>query len=105
MEALIDSNRLQHEYVGATAGSYESLEEHTTEIATQAECLQNQVMAVSGANEKIVGQIEKVSAITQEVTAAAEETLTICNENVDSIAKVMDVMKSLSEQAEVLRSK
>lgn len=105
VEALIESNKLQHEYVGAAADSYVSVGEHTTEIASQAECLQTQVMAVSGANEKIISQIENVSAITQEVTAAAEETLTTCNENVDSIAKVMNVMNSLSQQAEVLRSK
>lgn len=102
---LIESNKLQNKYVAATAKSFEGIEEHTLEIATQAEHLQEQIMAVSSSNEQIINQIEHISGITEEVTAAAEETLTTCNENRESISKVMEVMHSLSEEAESLRQK
>ena len=103
VDKLIESNKLQNEYVEETAKSFKGIEEHTMEIATQAEFLQSQVMAVSSSNEQIIGQIEHISGITQEVMAAAEETLVTCNENRDSIAKVMQVMNSLSEEAESLK--
>lgn len=102
---LIESNKLQNEYVAATAKSFEGIEEHTREIAAQTEHLQAQIMAVSGSNEQIINQIEHISGITEEVTAAAEETLTTCNENRESISKVMGVMHSLSEEAENLRQR
>ena len=51
----------------------------------------------------IINQIEHISAITEEVTAAAEETSVTCNENRESILKVMEVMQGLSEEAENLR--
>lgn len=103
VDELIESNKLQNEYVAETAKSFKGIEEHTKEIATQAEFLQSQIMAVSSSNEQIIGQIEHISGITEEVTAAAEETLATCNENRDSIAKVMQVMQSLSEEAENLK--
>ena len=103
VDELIESNKLQNEYVGAAARSFEGVEEHTMEIAAQAEVLQSQIMAVSGSNEQIINQIEHISGITEEVTAAAEETLVTCNENRDSISKVMEVMHSLSKEAESLR--
>mgnify|MGYP003291689559 CR=1 FL=1 len=103
VDKLIESNKLQNEYVAVTAKSFEGIEEHTVEIATQVEVLQAQIMAVSGSNEQIISQIEHISGITEEVTAAAEETLVTCNENRESIAKVMDVMHNLSEEAESLK--
>lgn len=102
---LIESNKLQNEYVGATARSFEGIENHTMEIATQAEHLQAQISAVSGSNEQIINQIEHISGITEEVSAATEETLATCNENRESISKVMGVMHNLSEDAEKLRQK
>ena len=103
VDELIESNKLQNEYVAVTARSFEEIEEHTMEIATQANVLQDQISAVSGSNEQIIGQIEHISGITEEVTAAAEETLVTCNENRESIAKVMQVMHSLSKEAENLK--
>ena len=103
VDALIESNKLQNEYVSVTAKSFAGIEEHTQEIATQVEVLQAQIVAVSSSNEQIVNQIEHISGITEEVTAAAEETLITCNENRESIARVMEVMHNLSEEAESLR--
>lgn len=102
---LIGSNKLQNEYVGVTAKNFEGIESHTMEIAAQAEILQAQILAVSASNEQIINQIEHITGITEEVTAAAEETLITCNENRESISKVMGVMHSLSEDAENLRQK
>ena len=102
VDELLESNKLQNQYVGEVAESYRSLEQHTTEIADQSEKLQTKVMAVSRANEEIIEQIENISSITEEVTASAEETLGICSENVDSISHVMKVMDSLSGQAKIL---
>ena len=105
VEELIESNKLQNQYVGVTAKNFEEIENHTMEIAAQAEILQSQITAVSGSNEQIIGQIENITGITEEVTAAAEETLTTCNENRESISKVMKVMHSLSAEAEKLQQK
>lgn len=105
VEKLIESNKLQNEFVGATAKNFGEIENNTLEIAAQAGILQSQIAAVSGSNEQIISQIENITGITEEVTAAAEETLTVCNENRDSIAKVMKVMHSLSEEAEKLQGK
>jgi len=103
VDELIESNKRQNEYVAVTAKSFEGIEEHTREIAAQAEMLQAQIVAVSGSNEQIISQIEHISGITEEVTAATEETLVTCNENSDSISKVVKVMHSLSKEAESLR--
>ena len=105
VDELIESNKLQNEYVAVTARSFEGIEGHTMEIAAQAEVLQAQISAVSGSNEQIINQIEHISGITEEVTAAAEETLTTCNENRESISKVMKVMHSLSAEADKLQQK
>ena len=105
VEELIESNKLQNEYVGATARNFEEIESHTVEIAEQAEILQSQITAVSGSNEQIISQIENITGITEEVTAASEETLTTCNENQESISKVMRVMHNLLDEAERLRKK
>jgi len=103
VDELIESNKRQNEYVAVTAKSFEGIEEHTREIAAQAEMLQAQIVAVSGSNEQIISQIEHISGITEEVTAATEETLVTCNENSDSISNVVKVMHSLSKEAESLR--
>ena len=100
---LIASNKLQFDYVEKTAESFVTIEENTTEIATQAEYLQSSVAAVSGSNEKIINQIEHISGITQEVTAAATETLNISTENVESISKIIEVMEVLAAEAENLK--
>ena len=105
VEKLIESNKLQNEFVGATAQSFGEIENNTLEIAAQASILQSQIMAVSGSNEQIISQIENITGITEEVTAAAEETLTTCNENRESISKVMKVMHGLSAEAEKLQGR
>ena len=102
---LIESNKLQNEYVNETAKNFEGIESSTMEIASQAEILHAQITAVSDSNEEIINQIEHIMGITEEVTAAAEETLSTCNENRNSISKVMDVMNYLSDEAEHLRQK
>ena len=103
VDELIASNKLQNGYVEETAESFTGIEDHTVEIATQVEVLQAQIIAVSSSNEQIINQIEHISGITEEVTAAAEETLVTCNENRESIAKVMEVMNSLAKEAEHLK--
>ncbi|MBR5596755.1 MAG: hypothetical protein IKW30_05035 [Lachnospiraceae bacterium] len=105
VEELIESNRLQFGYVEKTADSFVMIEENTIQIAAQAECLQNSVASVSQSNGEIIDQIEHISGITQEVTAAATETLTISNENVESISKIIEVMEILSEDAKILEQK
>ena len=103
VDELIASNKLQNGYVEETAKSFTGIEDHTVEIATQVEVLQAQIIAVSSSNGQIINQIEHISGITEEVTAAAEETLVTCNENRESIAKVMEVMNSLAKEAEHLK--
>lgn len=99
VDALLDCNRLQNEYVDRTAANFEKIHMSTQEIAGQAQQLKAAVEAVSTENQKVVTGIENVSALTEEVMASANETLESCNHNLTSIAKVSNIMVSLEEEA------
>ena len=99
INALLESNRFQNEYVGQTADSFEKIRQSTQGIFKQATHLKETVAAVSDANKNVVESIQNVSAVTQEVTAGANETLESCNMNLATIEKVSDIMGKLGEEA------
>lgn len=103
MDALLESNRYQNEYVGRTAENFDKIHESNREISGQAEQLKQAVEAVAGANARVVESIDNVSAVTQEVTASATETLNNCNLNMESIEKVMQIMEILGAEAKKLQ--
>lgn len=99
VESLLESNRLQNEYVDSTAANFEQIHMNTQKIAGQAQQLKAAVDAVFVENQKVVNSIENVTTLTEEVTASANETLESCNSNLTSIAKVSDLMVRLEEEA------
>ena len=103
VEALIECNRLQNEYVDQTADNYKQIHNSTQQIAGQAQQLKAAVDAVSSENQKVASSIENVSALTQEVTASANETLESCNSNLESVSKVSELMVRLGQEAEKLQ--
>ncbi len=103
MEALLESNQHQNECVGRTAENFDKIHESTRVISGQAEQLKQTVDAVSEANAHVVENISNVSAVTEEVTASATETLANCNNNLESIEKVMRIMEQLGEEAKKLQ--
>ncbi|MBQ7933751.1 MAG: hypothetical protein IJ327_03050, partial [Lachnospiraceae bacterium] len=104
MEALLESNRFQNEYVGRTAENFREIHSNTMEISQQAEQLQQTVGAVSAANAQVIAGIDNVSAVTEEVTASASETLSSCNRNQESIEKVAQIMEVLGREAKKLQN-
>lgn len=103
MDALLESNRYQNEYVGRTAENFDRIHASNREISGQAEQLKQVVEDVAGANARVVESIDNVSAVTEEVTASATETLNNCNLNMESIEKVMRIMEVLGAEAEKLQ--
>ncbi|MBQ8597272.1 MAG: hypothetical protein IJ409_05745 [Lachnospiraceae bacterium] len=103
MNALLECNRLQNEYVGQTAENFEKIYASTQEIAGQAAYLKKTVESVAVANKQVSESVENVSALTEEVTASASETLESCNMNLSSIAKVAEIMNKLEAEAQKLK--
>lgn len=103
MNALLECNKLQNEYVGQTAENFEKIYASTQEIAGQAAYLKQTVEAVAVANKQVSESVENVSALTEEVTASASETLESCNMNLSSIAKVAEIMNKLDAEAQKLK--
>ncbi len=103
MNELLESNRFQNDFVGRTAENFDAIQNSTSKIANQAEQLKKTVDAVADANTHVMDSIENVSAVTEEVTASANETLSNCNINLESIEKLMVIMKQLGEEAKKLQ--
>ncbi len=103
VDALLECNRMQNEYVDRTAESFSQIDTSTKAMAGQADYLKQTVEYVSDANKHVIESIENVSAVTEEVTASASETLESCNLNLASIAKVADIMSKLEEEAKKLQ--
>ena len=99
VNALLECNRFQNEYVGKTAENFEKIHENTRSVSKQASYLSNHVQSVADANEKVVSSIKDVAAVTAEVSSNANETLTNCTLNLESIAKVTKTMEQLRVDA------
>ena len=55
-------------------------------------------------NKQIEQGIENVYSVTQKVMDGANETLAVCNTNLQSIAHVANIMDILAKEAEKLQS-
>ena len=102
IDKLLESNRMQGEYVDNTASSFEEIHNSTQRIVSQTDELKAVVDEVTEANKQVMERIENVSAITEEVTASASETLEICNLNLKSVEKMTEIMNVLGAGAEEL---
>ena len=103
VEKLLESNRLQNQYVDSTAANFEMIHKSTQEIVSQTGQLKEVVEEVTEANKQVIERIDNVSAVTEEVTASASETLESCNLNLKSIEKVADIMDQLGEAVKELQ--
>lgn len=100
---LLDSNRMQNEYVSGTAENFEKIHSSTQSIFDKMDRLKGMVDSVEDSNKVIIESIESVSAVTEEVTAGANETFEGSLHNLESVATLADIMENLSKTADELR--
>lgn len=105
IDDLFESNKYQNEYIEKTTSNFKEIHNNTKEISGQVDNLKKTVKAVLDANKLVVGSIDNVSSVTDEVTKSASSTLASCNMNLDSIAKVKDIMLKLEEDVKQLQQK
>ncbi len=103
MDTLLECSRLQNQYVDTTAESFEKIHGSTQSIVEQVANLRSTVEIVMEENKQIEDGIENVANVTQRVMDSANETLASCNTNLQSIAKVADIMNTLTEEAAKLQ--
>lgn len=104
MERLLESSRLQNQYVDDTADNFEQIHNSTQNIVEQVSKLKETVDVVTAANAQVSEGIVNVEAVTQKVMEEANETLESCNTNLQSIANVANLMERLQENAEKLQA-
>lgn len=103
MDTLLECSRLQNQYVDTTAESFKKIHGSTQSIVEQVSGLKTTVEVVMEENQQVEDGIENVAAVTQKVMDSANETLASCNTNLQSIAKVVDIMNTLTEEATKLQ--
>ncbi len=104
VETLLESSHLQNQYVDTTASNFEKIHKSTQGIVEQVSTLKETVDVVMEENKQIELGIDNVYAVTQKVMDGANETLAVCNTNLQSIAHVSDIMDVLAKEAEKLQS-
>lgn len=104
VETLLESSRLQNQYVDATAANFEEIHKSTQGIVAQVSTLKETVDVVMEENKQIELGIDNVYNVTQKVMDGANETLAVCNTNLQSVAHVTEIMDILSKEAEKLQS-
>ena len=104
VETLLESSRLQNQYVDTTASNFEKIHQSTQGIVAQVSGLKETVDVVMEENKQIELGIDNVYTVTQKVMDGANETLAVCNTNLQSIAHVTEIMDNLAKDAEKLQS-
>ena len=104
MERLLESSRMQNQYVDDTADNFEQIHNSTQNIINQVSLLKETVDVVTAANAQVSEGIIHVEAVTQKVMEGASDTLESCNTNLQSIANVAQIMDKLMENAEKLQA-
>lgn len=103
VESLLESNKLQNNYISETAEYLKKINENTSRVRNESSELEKVVRDVSKANETISQSIYNISALTQEVTASANETLEGSRADMDSVSDVSDIVGRLTMNAEELK--
>lgn len=103
MEELLECSRLQNQYVDNTADNFSQISSNTRNIVNQVTQLKSAVDIVLDENKQVEEGIENVAGVTRMVMDGANETLASCNTNLQSIAKVAEIMNTLSEDAAKLK--
>ena len=105
IDEMFECNKYQNEYIEKTTANFKEIHNNTKQISSQVENLKKTVKLVLEANKLVVGNIEDVSNVTSGVTRSASETLDSCNMNLDSIAKVKEIMLRLEKEAKQLQER
>lgn len=103
METLLECSRLQNQYVDSTADNFKQIHSNTQNIVEQVAHLKGTVDIVLDENKHVEEGIENVASVTQKVMDGANETLASCNTNLQSIAKVSEIMNTLTKEAVKLK--
>lgn len=104
VETLLEGSRLQNQYVDSTAANFEKIHKNTQNIVSQVSNLKETVDVVMEENKQIEQGIDNVYTVTQKVMDGANETLAVCNTNLQSIAHVTEIMDTLAKEAGKLQS-
>ena len=99
---LISMNRQQNESAGNAADSFSKIEKNAAFIEDSSAELNGSISQLADANAGIVESIQNISAITEEVSAHAHETYASSEKNTEIVSQVIDIVSSLSDQAEEL---
>lgn len=104
MERLLESSRMQNQYVDNTADNFKQIHTSTRNIFDQVSQLKETVDVVTSANAQVSEGIVNVETVTQQVMDEANDTLQSCNTNLQSIANVTEIMDKLMRNAERLQA-
>lgn len=104
IDMLLESNNLQNRYISDTAESFDKIHNSTQGIFNEVSELKETVGIVMSANQQVEENIEKVSDVMQRVMEGANSTLESCNTNLDSIAKLTEVMNDIKTETEKLQN-
>lgn len=104
MELLLESSRLQNQYVDDTANNFEKIHHSTQGIFDQVSQLKTTVDVVTEENAKVTEGILNVEEVTKKVLAGTNDTLADCNMNLQSVANVVGIMDHLMADAEKLQA-
>lgn len=105
MERLLESSRMQNQYVDNTADNFAQIHTSTQNIVEQVSKLKETVDVVTSANAQVSEGIVNIETVTQKVMEEANDTLDSCNTNLQSIANVTEIMDRLMRNAERLQAK
>lgn len=103
VENLLESNKVQNDYINESAEYLKKIHENTNEMLCEAEELKRVVTNVSKANTTISESIQNISALTEEVTASANETLAGSETDMHSVEGVSGIVERLTMSAEKLK--
>lgn len=99
MVQLLESNRMQNQYVEGTAANLDVIYECTEGISKEIAQLKKTVEVVTEANTQVAESAEHIADVMQQVEEGANETLGSCNTNLNSIAKVTEIMEDIKKLA------
>ncbi|MCR4687493.1 MAG: hypothetical protein K5659_07975 [Lachnospiraceae bacterium] len=104
IDNLIESNGKQAEASSETSESFRIITSDIGEIRKQSEDLESIVEKLVTSNKAIVESVQTISAITEEVSANSSETYETSRRNEEIVRNVGSIVKSLDEDANVLRN-
>ncbi len=83
----------------ATVENFEKIEANTDAVKECAVAMSNAVSMLNQSNGEIAESISTIAAIAEEVTANANDTLYSCQDNLNTVEKLQEAMRTLSKLA------